>query len=275
MKSIKTAISALIAAILLLSVVFTLAGCSSDPDGQTGTMKAEDLFDREMTHKPTEEEINALRERIRDGELKYAEVVEAIGRPHGSGPTGVFSGTWETTTGKTYCIMFTPSEDAPPYGTADYFWIHSHYGMAYYIFRLLGAPLPAVMAKEEFFDPERTHKPTDEEVQAIKARINEQWALVRQRWEELGSPAIENFVDFADEQCLDLIIFSDVVDAIGRPHCQNPETGMGCFQWETTSGAVWDFTFSVQKSGEPLGESEEQDYWIYAYWGIAQYEKEA
>lgn len=101
-------------AVLCMGMSFTGCGTShggadTSSDSRTGqsadviSYTAEDFFDADRTHKPSENDIAS----IKVG-MTYEEAVGIIGKPHGYGPTsGFFTLLWEADNGKEYFLVIS------------------------------------------------------------------------------------------------------------------------------------------------------------------------
>ena len=66
-------------------------------------------FDESKEHKPLISDVQSI-----TMSMPISEVIERIGKPHGFGPTsGLFSLSWETTTGEMFYIVFLLDSNAP------------------------------------------------------------------------------------------------------------------------------------------------------------------
>lgn len=101
-------------AVLCMGMSFTGCGTShggtdTSSESRTGqsadviSYTAEDFFDADRTHKPSENDIAS----IKVG-MTYEEAVGIIGKPHGYGPTsGFFTLLWEADNGKEYILVIS------------------------------------------------------------------------------------------------------------------------------------------------------------------------
>ena len=106
------------AIMLCLLSISTIISCTTDGTSDEGsytttvdeTNSSEELFDKEMLHKPTEKDI----QKIHAG-MTFAEVVGIIGKPHFSPPQYSHNNffVWVTNEGNSYRLAFSTEEKCP------------------------------------------------------------------------------------------------------------------------------------------------------------------
>lgn len=192
------------------SVLNSIRSTEPQPTGDTEYEQLRgQYFDEQRTHRPTEEEVLQVKER-----MYMKEVVELIGKPHNFGPTsGLLTLQWELADGQLFVVYVSIPNGLPD--DMEFLTQIFEYGYIYNpgIWKWASpdptAPTdptnptdPEAEMLAQYFDLEKTHRPTFDEVLSIQE----------------GTPV------------------SEVVDLIGKPHGFATGLHGWAFWWETIEG---------------------------------------
>ncbi len=198
----------------------------------------EEFFDSEMKHQPT----NADMLKINKG-MPFDEVVGILGKPHNVADRVSASGyfKWITTEGDTYIILFMPQKDFE-YSSNMTISEYYHHSEAFYAPRQVSdhtetTEQPTVSEKninerEELFDSEMKHKPTNADMQKIHKGMS----------------------------------FDEAVEIIGKPH--RYADGVSCsyyLQWNTVEGERYIIVFSPPEDFPFPHHMTETEYYHHTY----------
>ena len=169
---------------------------SADTEKGETALVQDDFFDFEKSHQPTDEEMKSVKKG-----MSFYDVVALIGKPHspmeGVGVSGSY--VWITVEGNAYKIKFVETDDIPSdmnMSLSEY----NKYTIAY----------NDAVVNADFFDYEKSHLPTDEEMKSVKKGMS----------------------------------FYDVVALIGKPHGYIDGASYGLsYKWVTVEGNVYEIKF--------------------------------
>ena len=127
---------------------------SADTEKGETALVQDNFFDFEKSHQPTDEEMKSVKKG-----MPFYDVVALIGKPHspmeGVGVSGSY--VWITVEGNAYKIKFVETDDIPSdrnMSLSEY----NKYTIAY----------NDAVVNVDFFDYEKSHQPTDEEMKSVK-----------------------------------------------------------------------------------------------------------
>ena len=167
-----------------------------DTEKDETALVQDNFFDFEKSHQPTDEEMKSVKKG-----MPFYDVVALIGKPHspmeGVGVSGSY--VWITVEGNAYKIKFVETDDIPSdrnMSLSEY----NKYTIAY----------NDAVVNVDFFDYEKSHQPTDEEMKSVKKGMS----------------------------------FYDVVALIGKPHGYIDGASYGLsYKWVTVEGNVYEIKF--------------------------------